>query len=80
MKKEVLESLKKVVEYMHEFELKHYEECEDQEKDNHIYNDVITLQKFIETWGLQYGNTLVYFTFIRGVANVSNTTLGIGFS
>lgn len=52
MKKEVLESLKKVVEYMHEFELKHYEECEDQEKNNHIYNDVITLQKFIETWGL----------------------------
>ena len=37
---------------MQEFELRHYEECEDQEKDNHIYNDVITLQKFIETWGL----------------------------
>tara|TARA_R100001015_G_C4560297_1_gene120275 strand:+ start:243 stop:407 length:165 start_codon:yes stop_codon:yes gene_type:complete len=52
MNNDEIKSLKKVVEYMHEFELKHYEECEEQERDNHIYNDVLTLQKFIETWGL----------------------------
>jgi reverse gyrase len=47
MKKEVLESLKKVVEYMHEFEFKHFEECDDEEKQNHIYKDVLKLQNFL---------------------------------
>ena len=45
--KSVLESLKKVVEYMHEFEFNHFEECDDEEKQNHIYKDVLKLQNFL---------------------------------
>ena len=41
-------SLKKVIEYMNEFELKHYEECEN--KDGHIYNDVIILERKINEY------------------------------
>ena len=40
-----IKSLKKVIDYMAEFELQHYEECED--KSEHIYNDVIILQNKI---------------------------------
>lgn len=43
---EETKSLKKVIEYMNEFELKHYEECEN--KDSHIYNDVIILERKIK--------------------------------
>ena len=43
---EETKSLKKVIEYMNEFELKHYEECEN--KDGHIYNDVIILERKIK--------------------------------
>ena len=40
-----IKSLKKIIDYMAEFELQHYEECED--KSDHIYNDVIILQNKI---------------------------------
>jgi hypothetical protein len=40
-------SLKMVIDYMAEFELQHYEECED--KSDHIYNDVIILQNKINS-------------------------------
>jgi hypothetical protein len=47
MKKEILKSLKQVVKYMHESEEKHFEECEEHEKENHVYNHVLVLQKFL---------------------------------
>jgi|TARA_R100000081_G_scaffold45362_1_gene21446 hypothetical protein len=45
MNEDMLNSLKKVIDYMHEFESKHYEECGDEEKLDHIYNDVLVLDK-----------------------------------
>ena len=48
MKDEQLKSLKKVVEYMHEFEAKHFEECNKDEQQEHIYKDVLILQKYLE--------------------------------
>ena len=47
-----IKSLKKVLDYMAEFELQHYEECED--KSDHIYNDVIILQ-----------NKIIYFFILN---------------
>ena len=48
MKEEQLKSLKKVVEYMHEFESKHFEECNKDEQQEHIYQDILVLQKYLE--------------------------------
>ena len=48
MNEDMLNSLKKILDYMHEFESKHYEECEDKEKLDHIYNDVLVLDKLTE--------------------------------
>ena len=47
MKEEQLKSLKKVVEYMHEFESKHFEECNKDEQQEHIYQDILVLQKYL---------------------------------
>ena len=51
MNEDMLNSLKKVIDYMHEFESKHYEECEDKEKLDHIYNDVLILEKMMQRKG-----------------------------
>ena len=48
MKEEQLKSLKKVVEYMHESEGKHFEECNKDEQQEHIYQDILVLQKYLE--------------------------------
>ena len=47
MKEEQLKSLKKVVEYMHESEVKHFEECNKDEQQEHIYQDILVLQKYL---------------------------------
>ena len=51
MNEDMLNSLKKVIDYMHEFESKHYEECDDKEKLDHIYNDVLILEKMMQRKG-----------------------------
>ena len=44
----LLDSLKKVIDYMNECESTHFEECDGEEKLNHIYKDVLILQECIK--------------------------------
>jgi len=44
---EVLESMKRIIEYMKESEGKHFEECEPAEQENHIFKDVLLVDEFI---------------------------------
>jgi hypothetical protein len=48
MDKNLKDILIRISDYMMEFELKHFEECNEEEKNNHIYNDVIKLNKYIK--------------------------------
>ncbi len=43
---EIMQRLRNVIEYLKDSEQKHFEECSEEEKENHIFQDV----KFIDSW------------------------------
>lgn len=43
-----LKSLKALLEYLQDDEKSHFEETPIEERGNHIYNDIVVLQKFVE--------------------------------
>jgi len=49
MNKDVKDSLKKVIDYLEEFERTHFEECEETEKESHILNDIVVVRKWLES-------------------------------
>ena len=40
--------LRNILEYMEEQEQNHFEECSEEERKNHIYNDVVVVRKWLD--------------------------------
>ncbi len=45
---EIMTYLRRVIEYNYENEKKHFEECEKEQQENHIFNDVKALQEWAD--------------------------------
>jgi hypothetical protein len=45
-------ALEEVIKYMHDAEERHYEECTDQEKKEHIFQSVLKLKPVLEEEGM----------------------------
>lgn len=42
-------SIRQLVDYLHDEEERHYSECDESERKNHIYNDVLTVKKWLDS-------------------------------
>lgn len=43
-----IQALKNLIAYLADAEAEHFEECSEEERQNHIYNDILILEQFIE--------------------------------
>ena len=42
-------SIRNLVEYLQDDEERHYSECDENERKNHIYNDVLIVRKWLDS-------------------------------
>jgi len=54
MSSSIFESINAIIEYVKDDERKHYDECDEEEQERHIYNDIADVGVWLESFREEY--------------------------
>jgi len=54
MSSSIFESINAIIEYVKDDERKHYDECDEEEQERHIYNDIADVSVWLESFREEY--------------------------